>query len=476
MPRPVRISPLPIGLGDTRGSQPYALGRGLEHRNRPCPLESAVIVGARGEELHPERDGIGAGRGSKFVDERFGREGDLRAVGISEVAGPQGRLPHERQADDVGGHAATGDDVHIRRRRGPAAVGRRAPQTRELGDEDGVVLVVAEVVVIGRARFEIVGDEVPLGVEAAAHGDGVSWRFGVPGGLFVAHPLQPHGPSDLLGQERCLKPRVVGGGAAIGLRPFHPHHPDTIAWHLEELSHAVPQSVRLHVVRIDGQLVVRRIGDRMRWPERRVPLKGHLVLGFDHLRCALERRVGRAGNGRLRAEGWRGAADVVEQLLGRREGRTGGALPRGLELPGRLNGLLFALADDRQVVSAPYDRDEARQAADRGFVHARERGPGERRLHVARMHHAGQLHIDRPPLRPVHLWRNVVARQRLSGQPEVLDVLDAGHTGRGVDVVARQRDVESTAADELTVGHLSRRDPRSPRRRRHAPSARKPGH
>ena len=242
--------------------------------------------------------------------------------------------------------------------------------------------------------------------------------------------MQPHGASDLLGQERRLEPGVVGGGAPVGLRPFHPDDADTIARHLEELRHAVPQSVRLHVVRIDRHLVVRRIGGRMRGPERRVSLKGHLVLGFDDLRRALERRVWRAGNGRLRAESRRGAAHVVEQVLGRRERRGGGALPDGLELPGCSNGLLLALADDREVVAAPDDPDEAGQVADRGFVHARERGAGERRLHVPRVHHAGQLHIDRPPQRPVHFRRNVVARQRLSRQPEVLDVLDACRAGR----------------------------------------------
>ena len=68
-----------------------------------------------------------------------------------------------------------------------------------------------------------------------------------------------------------------------------------------------------------------------------------------------------------------------------------------------------------------------------------------RRLHVARMHHARQLDVHGPFQRAVHLGGNVVALRRLADDLEFLHRLDLGHAGGRVDVVPRQRDIESSS-------------------------------
>ena len=98
MPRPVRMSPVPRGFGDGRGSQPYVSAAALTHRDRARALEAAVVVGAGGQQLQAELDRIGLRRRRQLVDERLGRERDLRAVRIAQVAGAQRRLPDQRQA------------------------------------------------------------------------------------------------------------------------------------------------------------------------------------------------------------------------------------------------------------------------------------------------------------------------------------------------------------------------------------------
>ena len=127
---------------------------------------------------------------------------------------------------------------------------------------------------------------MPCGVEPAAHLERVRRALRVPRGFFLPHPLHAHRPADLLREERRLEPGIVCRRAAVGLRPFHPDDAHAIARHLEELRDAVAQPVRLHVVGIDRQLIVRRIGHRVRRADRRVALERHLVLGLDDLRGA----------------------------------------------------------------------------------------------------------------------------------------------------------------------------------------------
>ena len=68
------------------------------------------------------------------------------------------------------------------------------------------------------------------------------------------------------------------------------------------------------------------------------------------------------------------------------------------------------------------------------------------------MNHARQLHVHGPFQRAVHLGGNVVALRRLADDLEFLHRLHLGHAGGRVDVVARQRDVESLSADQFSVG------------------------
>ncbi len=153
----------------------------------------------------------------------------------------------------------------------------------------------------------------------------------------------------------------------------------------------------------------------------------------------------------------RRAAHVLEEILGRRERRRRRLLPVHLELPRRVDRLLFALAHDGDVVALADDLDESRQAAHRRLVDADELRAGDRRLHVARVHHARQLDVHRPLQRAVDLGGNVVALRRLADDLQLLHRLDLRDAGRRVDVVAGQRDVELLAADQLAVGDALRR-------------------
>ena len=162
----------------------------------------------------------------------------------------------------------------------------------QLGDEHRVGLVVADVVVIGGAAVPLERRQVALRVERAAHRHGVGRALGVPGGFLVAHPLHAHRASELLGQERGLEAGVVGGGAAVRLRPLHPHHAHLIPRDLEERRDAVAQPVRLHVVRVDRHLPVRRVGHRVRGPDRGVALVRHVVIGLDTFAAALRAASG----------------------------------------------------------------------------------------------------------------------------------------------------------------------------------------
>ena len=138
-------------VGDGRASQPYASAAALITAMERARLKPLSSVGAGGEQPQAELDRVGLRRRGQFVDERLGCERHLRTVGIAQVAGPQRRFPHERQADDVRRHPPVRDDVHVRRRGRAAARRRGAPHARELRDQHGVVFVVPEVIVVGGA-------------------------------------------------------------------------------------------------------------------------------------------------------------------------------------------------------------------------------------------------------------------------------------------------------------------------------------
>jgi hypothetical protein len=68
------------------------------------------------------------------------------------------------------------------------------------------------------------------------------------------------------------------------------------------------------------------------------------------------------------------------------------------------------------------------------------------------VHHARQLHIDRPFERAIDLRRNVITLRRLTDDLQVLHGLHGCASGRRIDVVAGERDAESLAPDEFAVG------------------------
>ncbi len=58
--------------------------------------------------------------------------------------------------------------------------------TRKLGDENCIVLVVAEVTVVCGAGLIVERHEVSLRVESTAHPHDIRGAFRVPGGFFVS--------------------------------------------------------------------------------------------------------------------------------------------------------------------------------------------------------------------------------------------------------------------------------------------------
>ena len=220
---------------------------------------------------------------------------------------------------------------------------------------------------------------------------------------------------------------------------------------------AFAHAVRLHVVGIDRQLVVRRIGHRVRRTDRGVSLERDLVLGFDDFRRGHHRRVRIADDARRRARcRLRGAHEAVE-IFGRRERRRRRLLPVHLQLARRLNRLLLALAHHRDVVALAHHLDEAGHVLHRGLVDAHELRARDRRLHVARVQHAGHFGIHRPLQRAIHLRRDVVALRRLADDLELIDVLEPRRARRRVDVAAGERGVELASADQLAIRDALRR-------------------
>jgi hypothetical protein len=101
--------------------------------------------------------------------------------------------------------------------------------------------------------------------------------------------------------------------------------------------------------------------------------------------------------------------------------------------------LFFALADNGSVVALADDLDESRQAPHRRFVDAHEPGAGERRLDVARVHHAGRLDPGGPLLGAVDLGGDVVALQRPADDLQVVEGLDPGHARCRIDIAAGRK-------------------------------------
>ena len=215
------------------------LCRGLETGNGACALEARVVSGAALEQREPERDRIHLRGRGELVDEALGGEGDLRAVGVAQVAHADRRFPHERHRDDAAGHAAVGDGVFVRGVRGAAACRLRFPLPGELRDEHGIVLVVAHVVEVGRARVVVERHQLALRVECATHGDRVGGTFRVPPALFLAAPLHAHRAAELGGEKRRFEAGVVGRRASVRLRSLHPDDAHVLARDLQELRHAV---------------------------------------------------------------------------------------------------------------------------------------------------------------------------------------------------------------------------------------------
>ena len=284
------MSPVARGRGDGRASQPnfsaaafrHAIDRArLKPPSSPVPRSSSASRNATGSAF-----AAAASSSMKLSDANVtcGPSGSRRLpmrTGVSHASGIGTTLPAMRRF---------GMRVLVRRERRAAARRLRLALPDQLRDQHRVVLVVADVVVVGGAGVVVERDELPLRVEPAAHGDGVGRALRVPRRFFLPRPLHAHRPAELVGQKRRFEAGVFGGGAAVGLRPLHPHDAHVLARDLQELRDAVAHPVRLHVVRVDRQLAVRRIGQRVRGTERGVALERHVVLRLDDGRGARDRR------------------------------------------------------------------------------------------------------------------------------------------------------------------------------------------
>src|SRR6185503_2929155 len=99
-------------------------------------------------------------------------------------------------------------------------------------------------------------------------------------------------------------------------------------------------------------------------PDRGVSLERDVVVGLHDLRGAGKRRLHVSGDGgRLRGCGLR-PSQIAEELRRGWERRAGRLPPLGLQLTRALDGLLFALADDSQIVALADDTNEARKVSD----------------------------------------------------------------------------------------------------------------
>ena len=106
-------------------------------------------------------------------------------------------------------------------------------------------------------------------------------------------PAQPRVGDRRARQVRRLEACIICRRAAVPLRALHPDDTYLFPGHPQELRDTGSHPVRLHVVRIDRHLTIRRIGCRVRRGEGRVALEGDVVFRLDDLRCPGQRR-GRA--------------------------------------------------------------------------------------------------------------------------------------------------------------------------------------
>src|SRR6185437_17059671 len=257
----------------------------------------------------------------------------------------------------------------------------------------------------------------------------------------------------LLREERRFETCVVCSSTAIHLRAIHVDDTHLLPRHTEELRYTRAMAVRLHVVGIDRHLPIRRVSQRVGRTNGRVSLKGDCKFCFDDVLGGFKRRVRITLDERLTRRCGGGATHIVEQLAGSGEGRGSGSLPLRLELPCGADGLFFALTNHRYIVAAADYANKAWHIADRGFVDSLQYGSGKRRPDIARMNHAWQFHVYRPPQRSVHLRGDVVSLVRPAHDAQVADGLAGSLAGRQVNATSSERDVEALATDQFGVGH-----------------------
>ena len=94
-----------------------------------------------------------------------------------------------------------------------AGVARR--RTHQLSDQNGIGLVVAEVIEVSGASAVVERDEISAGIQTSAYLEGERRSLGIPSRLFVPHPLHANRPADFLREKRRLEARIIGGRATV---------------------------------------------------------------------------------------------------------------------------------------------------------------------------------------------------------------------------------------------------------------------
>ena len=203
-------------------------------------------------------------------------------------------------------------------------------------------------------------------------------------------------------------------------------------------------------------MAVLEVDQRAGRPHAGVRLERPFVLGLDHLRGGLERRIDVADVFADFALAGRRFADVIVQsrLIGERRACI---RPFDLERARRLDGVPLAVGDDAEEALVPDDL-RARDILDRAFVDFYRHRARDRRPDHAAMHHAGDFDVHGEVGLREHLAGDVVARNRLADDGVVLRVLRLGFARRiervAVFAVPVEMHVEKLAADKIGVARL----------------------
>src|SRR5207245_664889 len=113
-------------------------------------------------------------------------------------------------------------------------------------DQYGVVLVVADMIVVTRTGAVLISHQTPCGIQSSPHLHQERRTLGIPRRLLVPHPLHTDGASDFARDPGRLTTRIIRRSAAETLRTLHVDNPNSRPWHTEKRSNTGPHAIGLH--------------------------------------------------------------------------------------------------------------------------------------------------------------------------------------------------------------------------------------